>query len=226
MERHPRVTQSQNHDHHDHHDRGFLRVLDRPAGLILPLTLLVGPILQQVGRIDVLLCKGRSDQRTQVVRLLLSWRSLVAGEFLGPRLVAGASAGAVAPCAASAGKGFVTNKCDLEDGVATATELCMDDGCEAMHLRIRGPSVSSSACARTFGDHTACVALSSSARSSARARVSCGTADACAPSCCAAVGACGGGACVRACLRAGGTQLHGARNSGGTGGMMWVRSKR
>ena len=37
--------------------RGFLRVLDRPAGLILPLNLLVGPLLQQVDRIDVLLCK-------------------------------------------------------------------------------------------------------------------------------------------------------------------------
>ena len=41
---------------------------------------------------------------------------------------------------------------------------------------------------------------SPSARSAARARVSCGAADACSLSCCAAVGACGGGgACVLAC---------------------------
>ena len=45
----------------------------------------------------------------------------VAGEFLGPGFVAGASAGAVATCAASAGKGFVTNKCDLEDGIGAAS---------------------------------------------------------------------------------------------------------
>ena len=56
--------------------------------------------------------------------------------------------------------------------------------------------------------------LSSSARSSTRARVSCG-----APSRCAAVGACRGGG---ACLHAGGTLMHGARNSGGTGGLLPV----
>ena len=39
-----------------------------------------------------------------------------------PRSVAGASADAVAPCAASVGKGFATYKCDLEDGMGTESD--------------------------------------------------------------------------------------------------------
>ena len=55
-----------------------------------------------------------------------------AGEFLGPRFVAGASAGSVAPCAASVGKGFCDQQVrsrrwcgtDSENALITTTPLC------------------------------------------------------------------------------------------------------
>ena len=128
------------------------------------------------------------------------------------------AAGIVAPSAASAGEGCMTNKRDLEDGIegchpvsacgsaapVAATELTLDDGGEAgrvrpdflshnssnsgnsVHSRIRGHSVLSSACARAYDDHAACIALAS-------------------------------------CLHAGGSQLNGARYSGCTGGLLLVQ---
>ena len=64
---------------------------------------------------------GRAACKTDSIDALFETSGAVHDGVV-PRSVAGASADAVAPCAASVGKGFATNKCDLGDGMGTETD--------------------------------------------------------------------------------------------------------
>ena len=64
---------------------------------------------------------GRAARKTDSIDALFETSGAVHDGVV-PRSVAGASVDAVAPCAASVGKGFATNKCDLGDGMGTETD--------------------------------------------------------------------------------------------------------